>query len=408
MWQRLRYLFCFGLLASTGASADALNIDIRKGLSELPVQAIRLEDFSGEALSGRENIGQVVRHHLVRSGLFRQDDSAPLVVRGRTSVQGQRITYDYALMRGSETLLTRQFVTHASRWRDAAHFIADAVYRELTTLPGIFSTRLAFVYVYRRGNATRHRLEIADVDGARRTTLLDSDQPILSPTWSPDGRRLAYVSFESRQPQIVVHHLVQPKRQAVTAFAGTNAAPAWSPDGQQLAMSLTKDGNPELYVMNVETQQLTRLTRHPSIDTEPRWTPDGRSLLFTSDRSGTPQIYRLTLGNDEPRRLSFQGVLNARADVSPDGRYAAWVHHSGDGRYRIGVQNLERPNFDLMDQRNADTPSFAPDSRLVVYASKEGGRSVLRVSALDGRGGWVLPVPQGDLRAPAWSPTIRQ
>lgn len=423
-------LFTSFMMLFSLPSYAALTIEITKGLTDAPVRSIAVMNFAGEAAA--ENLGQIVRNNLSRSGMFNMIDSdrlpagisllgpinedvlsdmlADYLIRGETRREGDNVVYRYEVLKKSDgkTVLSNQFRAHQSRWRDAAHFISDAIYEHITGYKGIYSTRIAYVNAYRRDGVMRYRLELADMDGARRTVLLDSSEPIVSPAWAPDARRLAYISFESMQPQIMIHDLQTGKRYAITSFNGSNSAPAWSPDGRRLAMSLSKDGNPEIYVMDVATRALTRVTNHPAIDTEPRWSPDGQSLLFTSDRSGRAQIYLQNLSESQPRRLSFNGVFNARADISQNQKFLALVHSSGDSRYRIGIMNLENRVFStLTDNAMDDTPSFAPDSRLVVYSTKQGGGVGLRIESLDGRASWRIPAITGDLKSPAWSPLIR-
>ncbi len=419
---------CFSLTSLPAAAA--LTIEITKGLTDVPVRPIAVMDFAGEA--NAENLGQIIRGNLTRSGMFQMiavdrlpagislagpvsaealdEMTADYLVRGETRLEGNNVVFSYELLQKSDgqAVLSTSFRAHHSRWRDAAHFISDAIYEQVTGFKGIFSTRIAYVNAYRRNGVLRYRLELADIDGARRTVLLDSSEPIVSPAWAPNARRLAYISFESMQPQIYIHDLQTNQRQAITSFSGSNSAPAWSPDGRRLAMSLSKDGNPEIYVMDVSTRALTRVTNHPAIDTEPRWTPDGQGIIFTSDRSGRAQIYQQNLSESQPRRISFNGIFNARADISHDQRFLALVHSTGDGRYRIGVMNLENRLFStLTDNAMDDTPSFAPDSRLVVYSTKQGGGTGLRIESLDGRASWRIPAITGDLKSPAWSPLIR-
>lgn len=412
------------------AASAALTIEITKGLSDIPTRSLSVMDFVSD--SGGENLGQIIRGNLQRSGMFNMfsPDQLPagitlagfldadtlaalppeFLLRGSTTRVGDIVEFRYELFTRGEaaSVLSSSFRAHHSRARDAAHFISDAVYEKITGLPGIFSTRIAYVNAYRRDGAMRYRLEIADIDGARRTVLLDSSEPIVSPAWAPGGRRLAYISFETREPQIYLHDLTNNQRQRITSFSGSNTAPAWSPDGRYLAMSLSKDGNPEIYIMDLQSRALTRVTNHPAIDTEPRWSADGQILYFTSDRSGTAQVYRQPLNSDSPRRITFSGRFNARADVSRNGQYLALVHNAGDGRYRIGVMNLDNQLFSTLTQNAMDdTPSFAPDSRLVVYSTRQGGGTGLRIEALDGRASWRIAAVTGDLRSPAWSPVIR-
>lgn len=297
-----------------------------------------------------------------------------------------------------------------SQLRDAAHFIADQIYQALTGNRGAFSTRIVYVTAERVTSQTaRYRLEMADWDGNRPRVILESREPIMSPSWSADGKKIAYVSFETGRPAIYVQYLATGKRERIQSFKGLNGAPAWSPDGTKLALVLSKDGNPEIYVLNVVNGDLQRVTNHYGIDTEPSWAPDGQSLVFTSDRGGSPQIYRLYLATRQMERLTYEGNYNARASITPDGRFLALIHRSaGSGnKFAVSVLDLKTQRLDILTETGLEeSPTIAPNASVVLYATQEGTRGVLSAVSLDGQVRFRMPSTGGDVRAPSWSPYL--
>lgn len=285
--------------------------------------------------------------------------------------------------------------------RATGHRIADFVYEKLTGQPGYFSTRIA--YVVKSG--PRYELQIADADGLNPQTALVSREPIISPAWSPDGQRLAYVSFEAKKPVIYVHDLASGQRNVVANFKGSNSAPAWAPDGRQLAVVLTKDnGQSQLYVLNADGSGVRRIMSSPGIDTEPAWAPDGQSLFFTSDRGGGAQIYRVAVSGGGAQRVTFEGSYNVTPKPSPDGKSLAFITRN-NGRYQVAIMDLaSRQTIALTDSSRDESPSFAPNSRMILYASESAGRGVLAAVSADGRIKQRLSVQAADVREPAWGP----
>jgi len=389
------------------------------GATQLPIAVAKFRDED----KAPQPIGAIVRADLERSGLFKPVDTSGVALDetsqpnmadwrarsadalvagsiGRLADGRHDIRYRlWDVVRGAD-LGGQSYAVTAPDLRLAAHQIADAIYEKLTGEKGVFSTRIA--YVTKGGG--RYTLWVTDADGEGGQIALASPEPIISPAWSPDGRELAYVSFESRKAVVYVQEVASGKRRTLASFRGSNSAPAWSPDGRQIALTLSREGGSQLYVMGRDGGDPRRITTSSAIDTEATWSPDGKQIYFVSDRGGTPQIYRLPAGGGNPERVTFNGSYNISPSLSPDGRTMAYIARD-NGSFRVQVMDLAGGTVRPVSDTNADeSPSFAPNGRLIIYATREGGRDVLMTTTPDGRIKARLVSTQADVREPVWGP----
>ncbi len=331
---------------------------------------------------------------------------AQYVLVGNIVPNGGRLQVQYALfnVNTEQQVMTGNVGGGTDQLRDMAHHIADQSFEKLTGVKGAFSTRLLYVTAERMGvNNTRYTLQRSDYDGARAVTLLQSREPILSPSFAPDGRRIAYVSFEQRRPRIFVQHIDTGRREQITNFEGLNGAPAWSPDGSRLAFVLSRDGNPEIYVMDMGSRQMRRITNHYAIDTEPFWGKDGQTLYFTSDRAGKPQIYKTNINSGAVERVTFVGNYNANPKLSADEKTLVMIHRQdGFTVFKVAAQDLETNRLRILSDTSLDeSPTVAPNGAMLIYATRHQGRGVLMLASTNGRVRLPLPTAQGEVREPS-------
>lgn len=423
----------FGLLLLSGLAHSADPLLVTSGNDRgAPIAVVPFGWQGGTALP--EDMAQIVSNDLYNTGLFepmaRQNmislpgtpqevsfrDWKALGVQyllvGRLVPAGGRMQLQFSLLNvASEQLVfTGSVAGGTEQLRDMAHYVSDQTFEKLTGTKGAFSTRLLYVTAERFGvNNTRYTLQRADYDGARAVTLLQSREPILSPSFAPDGRRIAYVSFEQQRPRVFVQYIDTGRREQVTNFEGLNGAPAWSPDGNRLAFVLSRDGNPEIYVMDLGSRQLRRVTNSVSIDTEPFWGRDGQTIYFTSDRAGKPQIYRTNINSGSVERVTFVGNYNANPKLSADERTLVMVHRQeGYAVFKVAAQDLQRGNgVRILSETSLDeSPTVAPNGSMVIYATSYQGRGILMLASSNGRVRVPLPAVQGEIREPSWSPFL--
>lgn len=435
-WRRHgRWSIAFALAALLGWSNAAraiLTIEITQGVDTgIPIAVV---PFGWAGLTPPpQAVSDVIEADLARSGRFtivpRNDFvsrptqeldvvykewrvlKAEAVVIGRVAPAGPgryQVQFQLFDVFKQQKIEGLQYTVSTEALRTVAHQIADVIHEKLTGETGAFNTRIAYVTRESTGpKAAIYRLQIADSDGHNPISVVRSVEPLMSPAWSPDGQRIAYVSFEDRRSKVYVQHLTTQRRELVAESKGINSAPAWSPDGRRVALVLSKEGDPDIYILELASRQLRRLTHDPAIDTEPAWSPDGRHLVFTSDRSGRPQIYRMAADGGQVERLTFESEYSARPSYAADGRSLTLVT-GVRGRFHIATLRLDNRALQVLTDTPLDeSPSFAPNGRMILYATEQRGRGVLASVSADGRVRQLFRLVEGDVREPAWSPYNR-
>jgi TolB protein len=426
-------LYLATALLAAGCAVPAwaqLKIEVTNGVAD-PVPVAIVPFAKPNAGDSGLDVASVIEHDLQGSGRFRtlprtnmpatptqpnavvmgdwKNAGEDYIVVGRVvPLDGGNLAVDFDLLNvlTGQRVAGQRFTGTPTALRNAAHRVSDVVYEKILGIRGAFATRIAYVSVDGQPPAQKFQLIVADADGENQRLVLESRYPLMSPSWSPDGQWLAYVSFESKRSAVYVQLVRTGERRQVSARAGINGAPVWSPDGKKLALTLGgSSGNPDIYTLELQTQNLTRLTEDPAIDTEPAWSPDGKSIYFTSDRAGGPQIYRIGVNpGDRPKRITFTGNYNARPRLSADGSLLAVVTQDS-GNYRVAVQDLNSGTFRVLSKGHLDeSPSFAPNGSTIMYSEREGNRGILATVSVDGLIGLRLKSDQGEVREPAWGP----
>jgi TolB protein len=426
---RLFKIFVAGLLFCSSEVFAILELEITQGVDNaMPIAVL---PFVGqEAIKSADSqITAVVGNDLKNSGRFRLA-SAPKqatdaidfeawraqkvegVVVGQVKLlsNGQfQVAFKLFDIYNKSKLLENEFTVKPEQLRKLAHHISDMIYQQLTGDRGVFSTKIAYILVSERhGRHAKYKFQVADSDGYNPRTLLVSNFPLMSPAWSPDSKKIAYVSFEGNRAAIYVQDIASGARRILSKFPGINGAPAWSPDGRKMALVLTQTGYPKIYILDLATNRLERITDEWYSDTEPNWSPDGRSLIFTSDRGGigNPQIYRINIDSKQVERITFSGSYNARAAFTANGKAIVMLHKEGN-MFSIAEQDLQSSRVTVLSQFGFnESPSIAPNGKMVVYATNYNGRGMLAEVSIDGRVKLLLPAGEGEVQEPAWSPYI--
>ncbi len=418
-----------GSALAQGLSSDVPTIDIKNGTATATPVVVVPFKFEGAGLPPDTDVADVIRNDLNRCGQFRalaKNDIVEYPSRGSEikfatwnmlkqayivvgreleSPSGEiRVEFELYDVAKQQPMLGLAISGQRTGLRDVAHQVADLVYEKITGVRGAFWTRVAYITSTGVGNNIAYTLMVADSDGFNPQTVVHSREPLMSPSWSPDSRKLAYVSYERGNSSIYIQEIATGSREVVSSNKGINSAPAFSADGSRLSLTLSYAGNPDVYIMDLASRHTTQITKHFAIDTEATWMPDGQTLIFTSDRSGKPQLYQVPAGGGDPTRITFQGEYNADASVSYDGKHIAMVQGSGNV-YRIAVLDRTTGESRAISPGSLDEhPSFAPNASMIIYAAIEGSRGVLYAVSADGRVRQRLVLADGDVREPVWSP----
>ena len=407
-----KHLLSFALIAALGMTVTSntfaqLHLEIAKAPEEAP--KIAIVPFAND-----QSLFPIVENDLNRSGRFSSSSKNLPATASVDQVQAsawQSAGIPYVVVGNVKPAANNALEVHYQLYDvQKQQYLLNEVltvpaYQALTGIPGDFSGRIAYVL---RNPATpnqRYTLQIADTDGEQPKTVLSSRDPILSPAWTPDAKKIAYVSFETKRPAIYLQDLATGQREVLASFKGLNGAPSFSPDGKSMLFTASMNGNPEVYQMDLTTRQLQRMTNDNAIDTEARYAPDGKSFIFTSDRGGSPQIYRYSFDDSSVKRLTFRGAFNARGTLSADGKNIALVHRPSGSNYKVAIMNISTGIVNILTPTSLDeSPSFSPNGQMVVYATYEGSRGLLSIMSTDGRFRMNLPSEQGEVREPAWAP----
>ncbi|MGB4247155.1 MAG: Tol-Pal system beta propeller repeat protein TolB [Pseudohongiellaceae bacterium] len=435
MIKKIFHTLLLGILVGRSVFAAELNIEITQGIDNpIPIAIVPFTWQGGSALG--EEIDKIVSADLQQVGEFRAlspanmlsmpDEASEVYFRdwrilaqdylliGKINhspgSQQVQVQYEFFDVTREQKLIGEMLTGSIDQLRDIAHEISNVVYEQVTGVRGAFSTEILYVSAqFVSPELTYYRIEKADYDGHRSQILVESQEPLMSPAWSPDGHQIAYLSFETDLPRIYIQEIATGERRQITNFPGINSSPVWSPDGTKLAMVLSKDGSPDVYVMDLMTSQLTRLTDHPRAETEPSWAADSRSVVFTSDRTGQPQIYQVPITGGFPERLTFDCFYCSKGRFLPDGKNLVHVRRDTreDNSYSIAIFNIETQRvITLTDTSLDESPSVAPNGSMIMFATTVNGRGILDAVSIDGRVKFRLPSAQGDVREPSWSPFL--